>query len=130
MTSANVRLSSLLVTTLFQRLLAISLSTGWGKFLSRISLPAMFLIVALISVSFQYYGGKLVNLPREAQGLSKIGVYPGQGSACVLVKSPCNQGFCIEEYNQFKCNCSVSAFTGPNCQLGKCQDSLKGMGTC
>ena len=72
-----------------------------------------------MSLSFQYYAGKLVNLAKVAKGLSKIGVYPGQGSACVLVKSPCNQGFCIEEYNRFRCNCSVSAFTGTNCHLGK-----------
>eukprot|EP00795_Rhopilema_esculentum_P014177 gene14177-5183_t len=63
-----------------------------------------------------YYGGKLVDLPTEAEGLSRIGVYPGQGSACKLVKSPCNQGFCIEEYNKYFCNCSVSAFSGNHCQ--------------
>ena len=68
---------------------------------------------------FQYYGGKLVDLPTEAAGLSNIGVYPGQGSACKLVKSPCNEGFCIEEYNKYQCNCSVSAFSGQHCQLGK-----------
>ena len=68
----------------------------------------------------QYYGGKLVDLPLEADGLSSIGVYPGQGAACKLVKSPCNQGFCIEEYNKYQCNCSISAFSGIHCQLGKC----------
>eukprot|EP00794_Sanderia_malayensis_P003719 gene3719-4239_t len=66
-----------------------------------------------------YYGGKLVDLPLETDGLSSIGVYPGQGAICKLVKSPCNQGFCIDEYSHYKCNCSVSAFSGAHCQLNE-----------
>eukprot|EP00794_Sanderia_malayensis_P003718 gene3718-4238_t len=66
-----------------------------------------------------YYGGKLVDLPLETEGLSSIGVYPGQGAICKLVNSPCNQGFCIDEYSHYKCNCSVSAFSGAHCQLNE-----------
>ena len=33
----------------------------------------------------------------------------------MLTSNACNFGFCIEKYDSFKCNCSVSPNDGRNC---------------
>ena len=54
-----------------------------------------------------------------AESLASQGVYPGCGSACVLLNRPCNYGTCEDYYNDFKCNCSTSPYNGKFCQNSK-----------
>ena len=54
-----------------------------------------------------------------AEGQEDYGVYPGCGSACMLLNRPCNYGECIDQYDAFKCNCSISPYDGSYCQNGK-----------
>ena len=61
---------------------------------------------------------KILVEPRSVDNylLLIIGVYPGCGSACVILNKPCNYGDCIDEYDSFKCNCSTSPNDGKFCQ--------------
>ncbi|XP_066924868.1 EGF and laminin G domain-containing protein-like [Clytia hemisphaerica] len=63
-----------------------------------------------------YANGRIHDIRGAAEGLESSGVYPGCGSACVLLNRPCNYGKCEDQYNDFKCNCTVSPFTGKYCQ--------------
>lgn len=67
---------------------------------------------------FQYVNGRIHDIRTIATGQDDYGVYPGCGSACVILNRPCNYGSCIDEYDSFKCNCSVSPFDGKFCQNG------------
>ena len=62
----------------------------------------------------------MFDINRLASGLEEQGIYPGCGSACPLLNRPCNYGECIDKYDDFKCNCTVSPFDGQYCQNGKC----------
>ena len=63
--------------------------------------------------------GRIFEISKLAVGKEEEGVYPGCGSACPLLNRPCNYGECIDHYDDFKCNCSVSPFGGKYCQNGK-----------
>ena len=63
--------------------------------------------------------GRIHDIRGIAEGLGDSGVYPGCGSACMLLKSPCNYGACIDYYDYFKCNCTVSPNDGRYCGNGK-----------
>ncbi|XP_065666081.1 contactin-associated protein like 5-3 isoform X2 [Hydra vulgaris] len=63
-----------------------------------------------------YVNGRIHDIRSIAQGQEDYGVYPGCGSACMLLNQPCNYGQCIDHYDSFKCNCSVSPYGGDFCQ--------------
>ncbi|XP_065666075.1 contactin-associated protein-like 2 isoform X1 [Hydra vulgaris] len=63
-----------------------------------------------------YVNGRVSNIRQIAEGQEDFGVYPGCGSACVLLNKPCNYGYCVDHYDSFSCNCSVSPFDGKYCQ--------------
>ena len=67
----------------------------------------------------QYANGRIHDIRGAAEGMESSGVYPGCGSACVLLNRPCNYGKCEDQYNDFKCNCTVSPYTGKYCQNSK-----------
>ncbi|XP_012566541.2 contactin-associated protein like 5-3 [Hydra vulgaris] len=63
-----------------------------------------------------YINGRISNIHHIAEGQEDYGVYPGCGSACILLNKPCNYGECIDYYNAFQCNCSISPYDGKYCQ--------------
>jgi len=63
-----------------------------------------------------YVNGRIHDIRGIAEGQEDYGVYPGCGSACVSLNRPCNYGACIDEYDSFKCNCTVSPNSGKFCQ--------------
>ena len=69
--------------------------------------------------------GRLHDIYGIAEGQEDYGVYPGCGAACNILNRPCNYGNCIDEYDDFKCNCTTSPNSGKFCQYGECKKVLK-----
>lgn len=63
--------------------------------------------------------GRIHDIYSAAEGMEDQGVYQGCGAACAVLNQPCNYGECIDYFDSFKCNCSVSPFQGKYCQNSK-----------
>lgn len=70
-----------------------------------------------------------VTLNLEGKANETLGVLVNCTGHCRRPLVPCqNYGTCVEHYNHYSCNCSVSAYEGPFCNQGEslCQGGGEG----
>lgn len=59
------------------------------------------------------------------------GVNPGCQGHCSSYRTQCrNGGKCVEQYNGYSCDCTLTAYDGPSCTDGNCQLPIVPSGEC